>query len=273
MKKLESSLANMVIVLTVISVVAGGILAYVNQITAGPIEKIKAETLNNALRSVLNADEMPQVSSTNSIDEFTTVYVTNMGVAVQAATDGFGGKLKVLVGFTEDGAISGYSVLEHAETPGLGAKAGEWFQKGAKGDIIGKKPAEKALAVSKDGGEVDAITASTITSRAFLQAVNQAYQAYSGTSMDAASSATPKASAQAGCCQEGKCKEGQCQEGKCKEGQCQEGKCKEGTCRNGACKEGACQQASCKNACQQAEAPITCGSSEACGRAKTTENN
>ena len=258
MKKLESSLANMVIVLTVISVVAGGILAYVNQITAGPIEKIKAETLNNALRSVLNADEMPQVSSTNSIDEFTTVYVTNMGVAVQAATDGFGGKLKVLVGFTEDGAISGYSVLEHAETPGLGAKAGEWFQKGAKGDIIGKKPAEKALAVSKDGGEVDAITASTITSRAFLQAVNQAYQAYSGTSMDAASSATPKASAQAGCCQEGKCKEGQC---------------KEGTCRNGACKEGACQQASCKNACQQAEAPITCGSSEACGRAKTTENN
>ena len=129
MKKLESSLLNMVVVLTVISVVAGGILAYVNQVTAGPIEKIKAETLNNALKSVLNADEMPQVSNTENIDEFTIIYETNKGTAVQAATDGFGGKLKVLVGFAEDGTISGYSVLEHAETPGLGAKAGDWFQK------------------------------------------------------------------------------------------------------------------------------------------------
>lgn len=193
MKKLESSLLNMVVVLTVISVVAGGILAYVNQVTAGPIEKIKAETLNNALKSVLNADEMPQVSNTENIDEFTIIYETNKGTAVQAATDGFGGKLKVLVGFAEDGTISGYSVLEHAETPGLGAKAGDWFQKGGKGDIIGKNPGEKELTVSKDGGDVDAITASTITSRAFLLAVNNAYNAYKGkasTSSDATSSAT-----------------------------------------------------------------------------------
>lgn len=193
MKKLESSLLNMVVVLTVISVVAGGILAYVNQVTAGPIEKIKAETLNNALKSVLNADEMPQVSNTENIDEFTIIYETNKGTAVQAATDGFGGKLKVLVGFAEDGTISGYSVLEHAETPGLGAKAGDWFQKGGKGDIIGKNPGEKELTVSKDGGDVDAITASTITSRAFLLAVNNAYKAYKGkasTSSDATSSVT-----------------------------------------------------------------------------------
>lgn len=193
MKKLESSLLNMVVVLTVISVVAGGILAYVNQVTAGPIEKIKAETLNNALKSVLNADEMPQVSNTENIDEFTIIYETNKGTAVQAATDGFGGKLKVLVGFAEDGTISGYSVLEHAETPGLGAKVGDWFQKGGKGDIIGKNPGEKELTVSKDGGDVDAITASTITSRAFLLAVNNAYKAYKGkaaTSSDATSCAT-----------------------------------------------------------------------------------
>ena len=193
MKKLESSLLNMVVVLTVISVVAGGILAYVNQVTAGPIEKIKAETLNNALKSVLNADEMPQVSNTENIDEFTIIYETNKGTAVQAATDGFGGKLKVLVGFAEDGTISGYSVLEHAETQGLGAKAGDWFQKGGKGDIIGKNLGEKELTVSKDGGDVDAITASTITSRAFLLAVNNAYKAYKGkasTSSDATSCAT-----------------------------------------------------------------------------------
>ena len=192
MKKLESSLKNMVIVLTVISVVAGGLLAYVNNVTAGPIEKIKAETLANALKSVLNAEEMPQVSSTESIDDFTIIYVTDKGTAVQAATDGFGGKVKVLVGFSEDGSICGYSLLEHAETPGLGAKADVWFQEGQKGSIIGKNPGEKELTVSKDGGEIDAITASTITSRAFLLAVNNAYKAFSGQGADAMTSATPQ---------------------------------------------------------------------------------
>lgn len=254
MKKLESSLTNMVIVLTVISVIAGGVLAYVNKITAGPIEQIKAETLNNALKSVLNAEQMPTVTATDTIDEWTIVYQTDNGTAVQAATDGFGGKLKVLVGFTADGTISGYSVLEHAETPGLGAKAGEWFQEGGKGCIVGKKPAEKELTVSKDGGDVDAITASTITSRAFLQAVNNAYKAYTGAAIDGSSMATPHAQAEKTCC-------GNCQ----KEGGCQKGNCqKEGGCQKDGCKEGGCQQ---KEACG-AE-----GSSEACARAKTNLND
>ena len=102
---------------------------------------------------------------------------------------GFGGDLKVLVGFDPDGKILGYTLLEHAETPGLGAKADLWFQKGQKGDIIGKDPKEP-LTVSKDGGQVDAITASTITSRAFLKAVNQAYNAYKATPADAETGAT-----------------------------------------------------------------------------------
>ena len=194
MKKLESSLKNMVIVLTVISVVAGGLLAYVNNITKGPIEQIKAENLANALKSVLNAEQMPQVASTESIDEFTIIYVTDKGTAVQAATDGFGGKVKVLVGFSQDGSICGYSLLEHAETPGLGAKADSWFQEGQKGNIIGKNPGVKELTVSKDGGEIDAITASTITSRAFLLAVNNAYKAFSGLGADAMTGATQQQS-------------------------------------------------------------------------------
>ena len=107
----------------------------------------------------------------------------NLGAAVQSSTMGFGGDLKVLVGFDTEGNILGYTLLEHAETPGLGAKADQWFQKGQKGDIIGKSPAEP-LTVSKDGGQVDAITASTITSRAFLKAVNNAYNAYKVTPTD-----------------------------------------------------------------------------------------
>ena len=74
-----------------------------------------------------------------------------------------------MVGFDKEGNIIDYSLLSHAETPGLGSKAADWFKKGGKGDITGMNPGAKALTVSKDGGQIDAITASTITSRAFLK--------------------------------------------------------------------------------------------------------
>ena len=181
----------MAVVLTVISVIAGGLLAYVNGVTEGPIQEIKAKALADGIKAVLQADEAT-VQQVDTIDGgVAIVYKTDKGTAVQAVNNNaFGGSIKVLVGFDAEGNILGYNVLEHAETPGLGAKAGEWFQKGAKGDIIGKHPAKNNLTVSKDGGEVDAITASTITTRAFLGAVNSAYQAYQGGAVDANSSAT-----------------------------------------------------------------------------------
>ena len=189
MKKLPSTLPNMLIVLTLISVIAAGALAYVNKITAGPIEENKARTLAEGINTVLgvadaNVENTITVQDANGNDVI--LYATDKGMAVQAIDpNGFGGELKVLVGFDDAGAIKGYTVLEHAETPGLGAKAGLWFQKGEKGDIIGKNPGEKELTVSKDGGDVDAITASTITSRAFLRAVNVAFHAYAGASAKA----------------------------------------------------------------------------------------
>ena len=192
MKKLPSTLPNMLCVLTLISVIAAGALAYVNQITAGPIEENKARTLAEGINSVLGVKDA-QVQDTKTVQDANgndvILYATNQGMAVQAIDpNGFGGNLKVLVGFSEEGAIKGYTVLEHAETPGLGAKASFWFQKGEKGDIIGKNPGEKELTVSKDGGDVDAITASTITSRAFLRAVNVAFHAYAGASATDANS-------------------------------------------------------------------------------------
>ena len=189
MKKLPSTLPNMLCVLTLISVVAAGALAYVNKVTAGPIAENQARTLADGINSVLGATDATVENTTEAEDANgnpVILYATNRGMAVQATDpNGFGGKLKVLVGFDENGAIKGYTVLEHAETPGLGAKAGFWFQKGEKGDIIGKNPgdakyANQGLTVSKDGGDVDAITASTITSRAFLRAVNAAFHAYVG---------------------------------------------------------------------------------------------
>ena len=205
MKKLESSLLNMVLVLTGVAVVMGGILAYVNHLTEGPIAQQKEKTLADGIKAVMVCDDIV-VAKTDEVrqndakgkEQVFMIYQVkdaqgkDLGAAVESTTMGFGGDLKVLVGFNPEGQILGYTLLEHAETPGLGAKADQWFQKGQKGDIIGKDPKEP-LTVSKDGGQVDAITASTITSRAFLKAVNQAYNAYKVTpAVDGESGATEK---------------------------------------------------------------------------------
>ena len=204
MKKLESSLLNMVLVLTGVAVVMGGILAFVNHLTEGPIAEQKTKALADGIKSVMGVDDVT-VANTDTVKqnddkgkELTyIIYQTkdaqgqDLGAAVESTTGGFGGDLKVLVGFNPEGQILGYTLLEHAETPGLGAKADKWFQKGQKGDIIGKSPADP-LTVSKDGGQVDAITASTITSRAFLLAVNNAYTAFKATPADATTGATEK---------------------------------------------------------------------------------
>lgn len=180
----------------------GGILAFVNHLTEGPINEQKTKALADGIKSVMVCNDLV-VAKTDTVKqndakgkELTYIIYQiqdaqkkDLGAAVESTTGGFGGDLKVLVGFDPEGKILGYTLLEHAETPGLGAKADKWFQKGEKGDIIGKDPAEP-LTVSKDGGQVDAITASTITSRAFLLAINNAYKAYKATPADAATGAT-----------------------------------------------------------------------------------
>ena len=202
MEKLKSSLTNMVCVLVGVALVTGVALAFVNHITEGPKAEKATQTLNNGIKEVMGTDkitvaEPKTVSQTFDGKDFEFVIHKvsdnsgkSLGAAVESTTMGFGGDLKVLVGFNPEGTILGYTLLEHAETPGLGAKADKWFQKDQKGDIIGKSPAEP-LTVSKDGGQVDAITASTITSRAFLKAVNNAYNAYKATpAADAETGAT-----------------------------------------------------------------------------------
>ena len=193
----------MVLVLTGVALIMGAVLAWVNSATAAPIAQQKEKTLADGIKAVLVCDDLV-VTRTDTVcqndakgKELTfIIYQTqdaqgsDLGAAVESTTLGFGGDLKVLVGFDPDGKILGYTLLEHAETPGLGAKADQWFQADGKGSIIGRDPAEP-LTVSKDGGQIDAITASTITSRAFLLAVNNAYKAYKTTpAADAETGAT-----------------------------------------------------------------------------------
>ena len=218
MKKLESSLKNMLLVLTLVSAVAAFLLAYVNNVTSTTIAKINEEALSAGIKSVLNigADEQIVVAE-KDVDGFIVYEVTRdgnwIGTAVKSTDkSGFGGDIEVLVGFDEAGKILGYEVLKHAETPGLGARAGEWFRTATSGEvkevgalskiffgkpdpagshnIIGRDIAQGELKVSKDGGDIDAITASTITSRAFLNAVNNAYKVFKGNVSDVNSGAT-----------------------------------------------------------------------------------
>jgi electron transport complex, rnfABCDGE type, G subunit len=202
MKKLESSITNMVLVLVGVALITGGILAYVNHITEAPIKLQAEKTLADGIKAVMGGGQL-SVAENDTIKQTIkgkeAVFVIHktvdsnkqdLGVAVESTTGGFGGDLKVLVGFDKDGNILGYTILQHAETPGLGAKADKWFQKDGKGSIIGKNPNKDNLTVKKDGGDIDAITASTITSRAFLLAVTQAYNAYKSGHVDANTSAT-----------------------------------------------------------------------------------
>ena len=203
MKKLESSLMNMVLVLTGVTVIAGALLGYVNELTKGPIAEANAKALSDAIALVVPGFDNNPAEAPESIELNGATYKIYkatkggefIGAAVESSANGFGGALNVLVGFDKEGRILDYSLLSHAETPGLGSKAADWFKKGQKGDITGKNPGKGALVVNKDGGDVDAITASTITTRAFLNAVNNAYAAYSGQNVDGMTGATEQATA------------------------------------------------------------------------------
>lgn len=211
MKKLESTFSNMVIVLVAVAVIVGGILAWCNDVTKEPIKEQDAASLAAGIKSVMGVDDIKVLSSDTvkqTIGGKEYVFVVHktadatgksLGAAVESTIGGFGGDLKVLVGFSSDSKVLGYTILQTAETPGLGAKADKWFQKDGKGCIVGKEmDSDKPLTVTKDGGDIDAITASTITSRAFLKAVNQAYAAYAEKNVDTQSGATKVHDAQSG---------------------------------------------------------------------------
>lgn len=192
MEKLESSFKNMVLSLVTICLVAGGALAAIYSLTTETIETQKEQKLQAAILQVL--PEGATISEAEQVEGMTVYkgYIDGkwVGTAVETEEVGFGGTIKIMVGFDADSKVINYQVLEHQETPGLGDKMGTWF-KTDKGNqsILGKK-ANGAFTVSKDGGDIDAITAATISSRAFLKAINKAYEAFTNGEVQAISGAT-----------------------------------------------------------------------------------
>ncbi len=205
MAKLENTLTNMVLSLTAITVIVGALLGFVASITDEPIAQAAAAKQQNAIASVVPvegavAGEAQEVTSANGMPAIIFPVMKDgqlVGNAVQAISkNGFGGNITVMFGFDLEGTILGYSVLDcGGETPGLGAKMPDWFQEGSKGNVIGKNPNKNNITVSKDGGEVDAITAATISSRAFCDAVAQAYGVLGQSDAEAAISASAQSSA------------------------------------------------------------------------------
>ncbi|MDP2113322.1 MAG: RnfABCDGE type electron transport complex subunit G [Bacteroidota bacterium] len=183
MAKKESTFKNMTIALFVITAVAGLALSAVYSVTKEPIAASQKAKINNAIKmvipefeSILDTVLMPEDGKDSIIVHRLLKGAENSGVAVQTYTDdGFSGRFTLMVGFLPDGSISNIEVLEHKETPGLGTKmALPAFKDQFKGLKIADLPGEK-LKVKKDGGTVDAITAATISSRAFCDAVNRAH--------------------------------------------------------------------------------------------------
>ncbi len=183
--KKESNFVNMVLALVMVSVVAALALGSVYVVTKKPIALAQKRKQEAAIKAVLPAFDklksikVPDADGNDSL--LFNVATQNgklVGIAVNTYTDkGFGGKIKAMIGFLPNGTIYNTSILELKETPGLGSK----LQK-SKSDFPdqfkGKNPKTFRLKVKKDGGDVDAITAATISSRAFCDAVQRAYDTF-----------------------------------------------------------------------------------------------
>ena len=191
MAKLESTFKNMVLSLVIISMVAAGALAGVYILTEKNIALQEAQKQQAAILAVL--PEGCTVAEPEEVEGLTIYKAFKddqwIATAVETSEVGFDGPQVIMVGLDAEGKVLDYVVLKQTETPGLGAHIDHWF-KDAVGNrsIIGKKAG--ALAVNKDGGEVDAITAATISSRAFLKAINKAYAAIAAQSVEAATGAS-----------------------------------------------------------------------------------
>lgn len=177
-------IARLIIVLGLITLVCALLLGVVNQVTEPKIKANEKATLDAAMAEIIPDATFEDVEVA---DEFKTPADKNTpaiilaakavkdgqdaGYCVEVQPKGFGGALTVIVGINPDGTIAGAKVTKHAETPGLGAKAQQdpnWIAQFA------GKSGDGSLAVSKDGGEINAITGATITSRAVTLGVNTA---------------------------------------------------------------------------------------------------
>lgn len=187
MDKKNPTVVQMMVVLMVIAIVCSAGVAAVHSVTEDPIAASRAAKLQKSLSVVLpEFDNDPSKDTlTIKIDENSSAFCylakkgdQVVGYAIKAGNkDAYNGLIEILVGLDKDGKVQGTSPVTLAETPGLGQKAANPDDPFVK-QFVGLDPSQKKLSVKKDGGDIDAISAATITSRAFTKTVQTAYNAY-----------------------------------------------------------------------------------------------
>ena len=179
----QSTFKNMSLCLLVICLVCSGLLAGVYALTKEPIDAAAKAKNEAAIMEVL-PETAVSVEEERTVEFDGASYTYNLGYdeqgntvgcAINVAPVGFGGPIVIKVGFDVNGVIWNTKVLSQAETPGLGAKC---VEPAFSEQFKGFDPAAKKLAVKKDGGDVDAITASTITSRAYTDGIALAVKVF-----------------------------------------------------------------------------------------------
>lgn len=189
---MKSTLLNMTAVLFGITLIASAGVGVVNMITLEPIAQAELAAKTEALNGVLPAFDETLSDELTIDDMIVTVHTASLdgmtvGYAVEAISkQGFGGPVSLMVGFTPAGEVINVNVLKQTETPGLGTKMadeGNPLINSIKGQQLErKKLVGGKLAVTKDGGDVDALTAATISSRAYVDAINRAWMAFKSVS-------------------------------------------------------------------------------------------
>jgi len=195
---------KLIAVLTIICLGAGMLLAVVNSVTADPIRRAeRAEKMAAISRVLPPHDNSPDESVCRVVDQQVpwTFYVATAagqyaGAAVETVSEkGYGGAVSVMVGFNKGGEVQAVEILKQKETPGLGAKITEQFFKQG---FSGRSIRTTNWAVRKDGGDIDHITAATISSRAVVEAVAQACRVYLLNEIEVARTAAQNLGPQAG---------------------------------------------------------------------------
>jgi len=205
-----NEIGKYILVLTLISVVFGGLLALVYQVTKGPIEKSELADRIKAIKAVLppfvnnplaEAKTIKVKDEATGVEKEVTFYPAKdksgrlIAVAVgNVSKIGYGGDIKLVVGIDIDGKIRDYRILSYAETPGLGTKATE---SPFKDQFKGRSLKNTKFKVKKDGGDIEAITGATITSRAITSVLAESLRLFQkeygkGEDPEGISGATPK---------------------------------------------------------------------------------
>lgn len=158
---------RLTLTLLLITAVTAALLGLVNELTEDKIDTLTREKAEKAMQEVLPAEQYEELPA--EADGITAVYrADGIGYVLRVSTNGFGGAIDMMVGVDTNGTVTGISIISHSETASLGANC---TREDFRSQFVG---ASGEVAVTKDGGQIEALTGATVTSRAVSDGVNLA---------------------------------------------------------------------------------------------------